>query len=122
MTWWHPVALALVLYALTGSIVTRSPLGLLNFLVLQWFGVRLVRQRSMPPGISPGPYRIVGIGEGDARAAVAAASFGFTIGDDINLNPPAHGRWSPYYWHLLRWVWPLTGWWSRYRYIRRPGS
>lgn len=38
------------------------------------------------------------------------------------------GRWwaddaptsGPITWSLLRWVWPLTGWWSRYRYIRPP--
>ena len=22
-------------------------------------------------------------------------------------------------WHMLRWVWPLTGWWGRYRWIYR---
>ena len=21
-------------------------------------------------------------------------------------------------WFLLRWVWPMTGWWSRYRWIK----
>jgi hypothetical protein len=62
-----------------------STLGLLNFLVLQWFGVRLVhvRQRVLF-GDAPDCFR--------------------------------HVRWS-----LLRWVWPLTGWWSDYRAIARCG-
>ena len=55
----------------------------LNFLVLQWFGVRLasVRQRVLF-GTDPRCFR--------------------------------HVRWI-----LLRWVWPLTGWWSGYRRIAR---
>jgi hypothetical protein len=58
-------------------------LAVLNFVVLQWFGVRLgaVRQRALC-GDHPRCYR--------------------------------HVRWI-----LLRWVWPLTGWWSDFRWIAR---
>lgn len=60
-------------------------LGLLNFLVLQWFGVRL---------------------------------YGNTIvdGELGRILSISHE------WRLLRWVWPLTGWWSPYRWIGRPSS
>lgn len=58
-----------------------SALGLLNFAMLQWFGVRLARQ--------------------DIWSGYDAAGY------------PHHS------WHLLRWVWPLTGWWSDYRWIKR---
>lgn len=58
-------------------------LGLLNFVVLQWFGVRLARVRQ----------RIL-------------------VGDHPSCF--RHVRWT-----LLRWVWPLTGWWSDYRWVAR---
>ena len=54
-------------------------LGPLNFLLLQWFGVRL--------------------------AAVLERRDGPVIG-----------------WMLLRWVFPLTGWWSDFRWIGRHRS
>lgn len=60
-----------------------SALWLLNFLVLQWSGVRLVRIRQ----------RVL---------------FG---------NAPACFRNADWAW--LRWVWPLTGWWSPYRWIAK---
>lgn len=68
----------------------RSPLGVLNFLVLQWFGVRLQAEFSREEWLK-GPR-----GRWWANDA------------------PTHG---PIAWSLLRWIWPLTGWWSRYRYI-----
>lgn len=77
--------LALGFYALGGAVVARSPLGLLNFFVLQWFGVRLVNVRQ----------RVL-FGDGPACFK--------------------HVRWS-----LSRWIWPLTGWWSDYRWIKDPG-
>lgn len=49
-------------------------LGALNFVVLQWFGVRLVR----------------------------VSADGRTIG-----------------WRVWRWIVPLTGWWSDYRWLAR---
>ena len=63
-----------------------SWLGTLNFLVLQWFGVRLARvyQRVLV-GDHPSCFR--------------------------------HVRWT-----LVRWVWPLTGWWSDYRWISKRGG
>lgn len=72
-----------------------TPLGLLNFVVLQWFGVRLAS--VLPRGIEPGLHRIVSI-DGDGSA------YGFSPGDVVAANPGRRYR-------LLRWVWPLTGWW-----------
>jgi len=72
---------------LAASWFGRTSLGILNFLVLQWFGVRLAR----------------------------------TI--EIEVDPAAVGRVGRVHrvvgWSLLRWVWPLTGWWSDYRWIAR---
>ena len=72
----------IVALVLGGAIFGRSPLGLLNFLVLQWFGVRLAR-----------------------RWVTAAHSGGV---DKVRDG-----------WALLRWIWPLTGWWAAYRGIPR---
>ena len=47
----------------------KSVLGLFNFFLVQWTGMRLTKVRQ--------------------------------------------------YWGLLRWVWPLTGWWGRYYWIYR---
>ncbi len=72
----------------------RSPFGILNFLVLQWFGVRLQA-------------------EFNREAWFKGPRGRWWAGDAPSSGPIA--------WSLLRWVWPLTGWWSGYRYIsRRP--
>lgn len=63
----------------------RSWLGWLNFLLLQWFCIRLARIR-------------------DLRDAPDGSQHSVTIG-----------------YTLLRWPVPLTGWWSRYIWIRRSG-
>lgn len=55
-----------------------TPLGLLNFVVLQWFGVRL------------------------ARCEIRA----------LALRRPVRVEYR-----LLRWIVPLTGWWSDYIYM-----
>lgn len=60
-----------------------SPLGLLNFCILQWFGVRLARVYERRWVIF-GREHII-----------------------------------PRHWVVLRWIWPLTGWWSDFRYIKR---
>lgn len=77
------------------------PLAMLNFVVLQWFGVRLQASfddvaagfdratKTWRPGVVPGRW--------------------------WSLSAPPRG--VPVSWSLLRWVWPLTGWWSRYRWI-----
>lgn len=67
-----------------------SALGLLNFVALQWFGVRLAR--------------------------VTCSQCRCTVLTMREIDCLFHPRWR-----VLRWVWPLTGWWSRYRWIaRRP--
>lgn len=60
----------------------HTSLGMLNFLLLQWFGVRLAKARDLHPADWFATWR-------DPR------------------------------WMVIRWVWPMTGWWSRYRYIAR---
>lgn len=70
-----------------------TPLGLLNFCVLQWFGVRLARvTQRVPPGMW---WNYLSIDEREAWVR-------------------GHTRHK-----LLRWIWPLTGWWTSYRYIAR---
>lgn len=64
----------------------QSSLGILNFLLLQWFGIRLARRR----------WREVTVGVSGVQHRQS--------------------------WFLLRWVWPLTGWWSEYRWIARRGG
>jgi hypothetical protein len=66
-----------------------SLLGILNFVVLQWFGVRLQ--------VSFSHVCVVGEpGRWWDREIPAREEIDFA---------------------LLRWVWPLTGWWSRYRFV-----
>ena len=79
-------------------------LGQLNFLVLQWFGVRLARVMAT---------------EGlDHRITNAFVVPGGGISVSGTARP---GREVQIGWTVLRWVWPLTGWWGDYRYIaRRP--
>jgi hypothetical protein len=80
-----------------------TALGLLNFLVLQWFGVRLARV-----------YVAVQIDRGiDHVAAVRGG--GYSVARRVDLSPDR----IPHGWTLQRWVWPLTGWWSPYRWLWR---
>jgi hypothetical protein len=79
----------LVLVGALGARVA-SPLGLLNFALPQWLGVRLQAEFD--------------------RGAWLRGPRGRWWGADA----PRHG---PVRWTLLRWVWPLTGWWSGYRWI-----
>lgn len=77
-------------------------LGLLNFGVLQWFGVRLARvieRRPIP---------------GDLVGATLVKMGDITV-EQYRCRTVTVG------WKVLRWIWPLTGWWSDYRWIaRRP--
>jgi hypothetical protein len=70
-------------------------LGILNFAVLQWFGIRLARVTERPP----------------SEVLVILAARGFRVPEDGRVTVG---------WRVLRWIWPLTGWWSDCRYIRRP--
>lgn len=79
-------------------------LGLLNFLVLQWFGVRLARVYAHELECG----RVVN--------AFMPSPGAISIGSTWH-----RGRRVQIGWKLLRWIVPLTGWWSDYRYIaRRP--
>lgn len=101
-------ALGLVLIALGlgGTFVGRSPLGALNFSVLQWFGVRLQAEVDV---------FVVEVVTGDVTELLTLPQ---PRGRWWSRNCPRDGAVS---WSLLRWVWPLTGWWSPYRWIaRRP--
>ncbi len=77
-----------------------TPLGLLNFVVLQWFGVRLEAtiDTDLTIDVVTGEFPLDQRGRWWSRYA------------------PRDGRVT---WSLIRWVWPLTGWWSDYRWIAR---
>ena len=82
-----------------------TALGLLNFLVLQWFGVRLCA--SFDPRSIPG-WTL------DRISDEQVASFGGRWWS--RFAPP---RGTTIKWGFLRWVWPLTGWWSDFRWFAR---
>lgn len=73
-------------------------LGALNFLVLQWFGVRLARVTVTEWA----PPRVTSIESGRVTYGRAFEQRERVI--------------------VLRWIVPLTGWWSDFRYIARPGN
>ena len=80
-----------------------SWLGILNFVVLQWFGVRLAR--------------VMAIEQTDRRVvSVDIVAGGISVGGTAR-----EGRRVQVGWKLLRWIVPLTGWWSDYRWIARRG-
>ncbi len=73
-------------------------LGVLNFVVLQWFGVRLCRITWFEE-----PFQ-------DLHAAQRA------LRDGIGGERMQSTRYA-----MLRWIWPLTGWWNEYRWIAHRG-
>jgi hypothetical protein len=75
-------------------------LGALNFVVLQWFGVRLARVMKRVP-----------IAEDHVGAALERLGA-------ITREERDH-RWIRVGWKWLRWVLPLTGWRSDYVWISR---
>lgn len=72
----RPAAWFALPFAIATGLIGQTSLGMLNFLLLQWFGVRLTR-----------------------------------VVVTFTRSPTVR------YWTLQRWVWPLTGWWSEYRWI-----
>jgi len=79
-------------------------LGWLNFIVLQWFGVRLARCYATELRCG----RIVN--------AVVMPGGAVSVGSQWH-----RGRRVQVGWKLMRWIVPLTGWWSDFRWIaRRP--
>lgn len=83
--------------------IRHSRLGALNFLLLQWFGVRLARV-----------YQRVPVQED--LVGMSLEAFGI-----ITREQRPH-RLIPIGWSVMRFVWPLTGWWSPYRWIWKRGT
>ena len=92
-------SLCLIPLVLVASWMGRSSLGILNFLFLQWFGVRLAR------------------GHREVQRALTLEELAPTWGYGPRYVTETRPCWS-----LLRWVWPLTGWWSGYRWIAKRGG
>jgi hypothetical protein len=82
----------------------RFCIGVANFVVLQWFGVRLHRAEDH------GRVWVL------ARRSLRSGEMITT--DDIDLCSAR----LVYAWSLLRWVWPLTGWLSGYLWISNRSS
>lgn len=81
----------------------RTWVGWLNFLILQWFGVRLARvleRRVIPHDVLGASLEAMGTITREKRLRIG-------------------GYWATVGYTWIRWVWPLTGWWSDYRWIRR---
>lgn len=87
-----------------------TPLGLLNFLVLQWFGVRLARES----GDLLGSFDAFRVGDGVYTTTSDGVRTRWRIAAKHSPDSVRLERWK-----LLRWIWPLTGWWSDYRWIAR---
>lgn len=88
-----------------------SPLGLLNFLVLQWFGIRLCRRYMDASGLMFEDFRV-----GDRLAQVSSDGHRgqwriVAQHDGVHVVLMQYG--------LLHWVWPLTGWWSDFVYLNK---
>jgi len=78
-----------------------TPLGLLNFIVMQWFGVRLEATITT--------IDLVDVITGETFSSHARGRW-------WSRNAPREGIAT---WRLIHWIWPLTGWWSTYRYMGR---
>ena len=84
-------------------------LGVLNFLVLQWFGVRLARCEI---NVTCGARIGYAVGE---RVSWYDGTRNYR-GRIAGVEPDGYRlRW----YEVIRWVYPLTGWWSDYRWIAR---
>ncbi len=84
-----------------------SWLGALNFLLLQWFGVHLARTtRSLTDVTGACCARGSIVRVADTRWRVIAI---------VDSGTVVMRRY-----HVMRWIWPLTGWWSPYKWIVRP--
>lgn len=91
--------------SLAALVFGKTPLGALDFVALQWFGVRLEVSQCIS-GAS--------IAEVRERAERAARNRGRWWSLEAMRGPDVKTSWK-----LARWVWPLTGWWSPYRWIAR---
>lgn len=106
MTTSTAIGWALIAYGLTTAACcascwhSSSWIVLLNVFVLQWFGVRLV-PRMVTEQVALRPDH-VSLGTG-----------GLSIGWQCETREAHRG------WKLTGWIWPLTGWWSDYRWIWR---
>lgn len=80
-----------------------SWLAVLNFIVLQWFCIRLARVVERQP--VPGDV-----------AGASMCALGWITEDEYRCLTVTVG------YTVLRWVVPLTGWWSDYVWIARRGA
>lgn len=101
------LAIALIIAGWAIPFVWRDTIGTLNFVVLQWFGVRLRRISWIDeciefPGINDCPD-VNKLGHSQIMCSMGHI-----------WRWPGVARWR-----LVRFVWPLTGWWSPYRWIWR---
>jgi hypothetical protein len=87
-----------------------TPLGLLNFLVLQWFGVRLCTY-SCTLFASPGACRV---GERMNLANTTGHHGTWRVAEIVSDTEIRVQRYG-----VQHWIWPLTGWWTDYRWIAR---
>ncbi len=86
-----------------------TSLSLLNFLLLQWFGVRLAVRRVTLTASADFARR----GDAVCTYADGVTQYWRVERVDSRTQVTLCSR------SLLRWVWPLTGWWSDYRWIAR---
>jgi hypothetical protein len=101
MTLYATLIVVAILGAAAAIADAFTPLGLLNFCVLQWFGVRLARR-----------FRVE---QYDVRSTYLT----MVPGGGFSLGGSAKTRRVPDGYTLQRWSWPLTGWWTDFRWIAR---
>lgn len=86
-----------------------TSLGMLNFLLLQWFGVRLARHVR----VGRVPCRCIHCGETvqyDPELSSNINDAGGCQDDPDLLHVGEVFDGTPRQWRILRWAWPLTGW------------
>jgi hypothetical protein len=90
-------------FAIAAGLIGKTPLEMLNFLLLQWLGVRVARSIEWT--------------ESDGTQVAVRGNDEQSVGQLADILAERRPRTR---WFVLRWVWPLTGWWSEYRWIVNP--
>lgn len=106
----------------------RTWVGWLNFLVLQWFGVRLARfykEETLDLDVMPSATTYLRVGDGPFRVSSSGGVLpaGVDGSQDYYVTRVGEdklqlGRSVFLHYELLRWLWPLTGWWTDYKWIK----